>query len=58
MEVLEEDICKVFKRRAYDMAASVKGVKVFLNGEKLSVRINHQYYQFQLLEEYSMLHVF
>ena len=40
MEVLEEDICKVFKRRAYDVAASVKGVKVFLNGEKLNVRGN------------------
>lgn len=43
MEVLEEDICKVFKRRAYDVAASVKGIKVFLNGEKLNVRRKSNY---------------
>lgn len=37
METLEQDICKVFKRRAYDVAASVKGVKVFLDGTRLNV---------------------
>ena len=37
METLEQDICKVFKRRAYDVAASVKGVKVILDGQRLNV---------------------
>ncbi len=37
MDKLDEDICAIFKRRAYDMAASVKGVKIFLNGKKVEV---------------------
>lgn len=37
METLEKDICDVFARRAYDLAASVPNIKVFLNGKKLEV---------------------
>lgn len=37
MEKLDKDIVDIFSRRAYDIAASCKGVKVFLNGKRLSV---------------------
>lgn len=36
METLDKDTVDLFTRRAYDIAA-VSGVKVFLNGKKLSV---------------------
>ncbi|KAI8042943.1 hypothetical protein M5D96_004267 [Drosophila gunungcola] len=38
MERLDEDIVALMSRRAYDVAASSKGVSVFLNGTKLTVR--------------------
>jgi len=38
MESLDEDIVALMSRRAYDVAASSKGVSVFLNGNKLAVR--------------------
>lgn len=37
MEKLTDDIVSLFTRRAYDVAASAKGVKVFLNGKRLPV---------------------
>lgn len=37
MEKLDEGVVSLFKRRAYDVAASTRGVKVFLNGKKLPV---------------------
>lgn len=37
MEELEDDIIALMSRRAYDIAASTGGVKVFLNGNKLPV---------------------
>lgn len=37
MERLDKDIVELMCRRAYDVAASTRGVKVFLNGEKLPV---------------------
>ena len=37
MESLDKDIVDLFSRRAYDIAASTKGVKVFLNGKRLPV---------------------
>ena len=39
MDTLEKDTVDLFTRRAYDIAASARGVKVFLNGKKLPVRI-------------------
>ena len=40
METLDKDTVDLFTRRAYDIAASSKGVKVFLNGKKLPVSIS------------------
>jgi len=37
MEKLDKDIVDLFTRRAYDVVASTRGVKVFLNGVKLPV---------------------
>ena len=38
MDRLDDDIVALFTRRAYDIAAASRGVKVFLNGTKLPVR--------------------
>lgn len=37
MDSLEKDTVDLFTRRAYDIAASSRGVKVFLNGKRLPV---------------------
>ncbi|CAK1585943.1 unnamed protein product [Parnassius mnemosyne] len=37
MEKLEDDIVALMSRRAYDVAASSQGVKVYLNGERLKI---------------------
>ena len=34
---LDRDIVSLFSRRAYDIAASTRGVKVFLNGKRIPV---------------------
>ncbi|KAL7740436.1 hypothetical protein ACLKA6_013229 [Drosophila palustris] len=38
MDKLDEDIVALMSRRAYDVAASTKGVSVFLNGNKVMVK--------------------
>lgn len=38
MEKLEDDIISLMRRRAYDVAASTRGVSVFLNGLKLPIK--------------------
>lgn len=38
MEKLDEDIVGLMSRRAYDVAASTRGVTVFLNGNKLPIK--------------------
>ncbi len=38
MEKLEDDIVALMRRRAFDVAASTRGVGVFLNGQKLQVK--------------------
>jgi len=38
MEKLDDDTFALLSRRAYDIAASTKGVKVFLNGKRLPVK--------------------
>ena len=37
MTVLDRDTVSLFTRRAYDIAAASKGVKVVLNGKRLNV---------------------
>jgi DNA topoisomerase-2 len=37
METLDKDIVALLSRRAYDVAASTHGVKVYLNGKRLPV---------------------
>jgi DNA topoisomerase-2 len=43
MEKLEDDIVLLMSRRAYDVAASTRGVSVFLNGKKLPVKTFKDY---------------
>ncbi|XP_069993753.1 DNA topoisomerase 2-alpha isoform X2 [Penaeus vannamei] len=38
MESLDKDIVSLMSRRAYDIAASTKGVKVYLNGKRVPVK--------------------
>ncbi|KAK4311799.1 hypothetical protein Pmani_016723 [Petrolisthes manimaculis] len=38
MTSLDQDIVALMSRRAYDIAASSRGVKVFLNGKKITVK--------------------
>ncbi|RWS31537.1 DNA topoisomerase 2-beta-like protein [Leptotrombidium deliense] len=38
MESLDDDIVALMTRRAYDIAGTSKGVKVFLNGKKLPIK--------------------
>jgi DNA gyrase/topoisomerase IV subunit B len=37
METLDKDIVGLMTRRAFDVAASTRGVKVYLNGKRLPV---------------------
>ena len=37
MESLDKDTVDIFTRRAYDIAAACKGVKVVLNGKRIAV---------------------
>lgn len=37
MESLDADIAALMSRRAYDIAAATRGVKVFLNGKRIPV---------------------
>lgn len=39
MEKLDKDIVDLMSRRAFDVAASTRGVKVFLNDKRLPVNI-------------------
>lgn len=39
MEALTADMVALMSRRAYDIAASSRGVKVFLNGKRIPVSI-------------------
>lgn len=43
MESLTKDVVDLFTRRAYDIAASSRGVKVFLNGKRLPVIYLHEW---------------
>jgi len=43
MEKLDNDTVSLFSRRAYDIAAASKGVKVFLNGKRVTVKNFKEY---------------
>jgi DNA topoisomerase-2 len=43
MEKLDEDVVSLMSRRAYDVAASTRGVKVFLNGTRIPVKTFKDY---------------
>lgn len=39
MERLDPDTVALLSRRAYDVAASTRGVKVFLNGKRIPIKV-------------------
>ncbi|KAG9100840.1 DNA topoisomerase 2 [Ceratobasidium sp. UAMH 11750] len=43
MDGIDEDTAAVLRRRVYDMAGTVKNVKVFLNGERIKIKNFKQY---------------
>lgn len=43
MEKLDDDIVALMSRRAYDIAASARGVKVFLNGSRIQLKTFKDY---------------
>lgn len=48
MESLDDDIVSLMSRRAYDVAASSKGVKVYLNGSRVPVKSFKDYVDFYI----------
>ncbi|XP_021916597.1 DNA topoisomerase 2-like isoform X2 [Zootermopsis nevadensis] len=48
METLDKDIIALMSRRAYDVAASSRGVKVYLNGKRLPVKSFKEYVELYL----------
>lgn len=48
MEKLDSDTLGLLKRRVYDIAGSVKGINVFLNGDKVPIRDFKSYIQLYL----------
>ena len=46
MDSLNEDTVALLSRRAYDVAASAKGVKVYLNGKKIPIKSFKDYVDF------------
>ena len=51
MEALDKDIVALFSRRAFDVAATCKDVKVFLNGDRLPVTCFKDYVNLFLNKE-------
>lgn len=50
MTDIDDDLDALFRRRVYDMAGCVAGVKVFLNGERLKIKGFKQYVETYLLK--------
>lgn len=48
MQCLDDDITALMSRRAYDVAASSRGVKVYLNGTKVPVKNFKDYVDFYI----------
>lgn len=51
MESLDKDIVSLMSRRAYDIAASTKGVKVYLNGKRVPVKNFKDYVELYLKDK-------
>lgn len=51
MEKLDDDIVGLLSRRAFDVAASTRGVKVFLNGKRLPVKTFKDYIDLYVKEK-------
>lgn len=51
MTELDEDTVALFERRAYDVAASTRGVKVFLNGQRIPVKNFKEYIDLYLKDK-------
>lgn len=51
METLDEDIVGLMSRRAYDVAASTRGVKVYLNGKRVPVKSFKDYVDLYLKDK-------
>ncbi|XP_076242907.1 DNA topoisomerase 2 [Calliopsis andreniformis] len=48
MQSLDDDIVALMSRRAYDVAASTRGVKVYLNGSRIPVKSFKDYIDFYI----------
>ncbi|XP_017879111.1 DNA topoisomerase 2 isoform X2 [Ceratina calcarata] len=51
MERLDDDIVALMSRRAFDVAASTRGVKVYLNGDKIPVKNFKDYVDFYIKDK-------
>ncbi|KAL8576595.1 DNA topoisomerase 2-alpha [Nucella lapillus] len=51
MVMLDRDIVALFTRRAFDVAAATRGVRVFLNGKKLPVKNFRDYMELYLRDK-------
>ncbi|XP_046387221.1 DNA topoisomerase 2-alpha isoform X2 [Ischnura elegans] len=51
METLDKDIVSLMSRRAYDVAATTRGVNVYLNGKKLPVKTFKDYCELYLKDK-------
>jgi len=60
MTCLDKDIVDLMSRRAFDVAASTRGVKVYLNGKMLPVSDTflHFYIRFEYLLVILIIHLF
>lgn len=56
MEHLDEDIVSLLKKRVYDMCATIKKVKVFLNGEQIPIVSFKQYVSLYLADDVKVVH--
>ncbi|KAI8600606.1 DNA topoisomerase, partial [Dissophora ornata] len=50
MECIDDDLEALLKKRTYDMAGCVKGVKVFLNGERIKIKSFKEYIEMYIPE--------
>lgn len=51
MKTLDKDIVGLMSRRAYDVAGSTRGVKVFLNGKRLPIKGFKEYVEWYLKDK-------
>lgn len=49
MQQMDDDLEGIFKRRVYDLAGCVPGVKVFLNGERIKIKSFKEYANMYML---------